>query len=139
VRFIKRTLASSICSANSKVFQCLAHHEEHPLRGTARSMRNGRRYDQVIQNGLEASKVAVQRDIPMSCNTLSLSISSSARERVRCRHSAMVSVSWLQPCQRRARTVTISRLIVLITPSMFRALPQKSGTAGCFFITHAQT
>jgi hypothetical protein len=42
-----------------------------------------------IQNGLEASKSAVQRDIPISFKHLSSRLSSSYRERAKCHHSAI--------------------------------------------------
>jgi hypothetical protein len=39
--------------------------------------------DQAIQNGLEASKSTVQRDMPISCRHLSLRVINSLRERAR--------------------------------------------------------
>jgi hypothetical protein len=45
--------------------------------------------DQAIQNGLEASKSAVQRDIPISCRHLSSRLSNSYRERAKCHHSVI--------------------------------------------------
>src|ERR1700692_5062035 len=52
--------------------------------------------NQGIQNGLAASKSAVQRDIPIYCRHLSSRLCSSVRERAQCHQSAISCLTSVQ-------------------------------------------
>jgi hypothetical protein len=60
--------------------------------------------------------LAVQRDTPISCKSLSLKPIRSLRERARYRHSARPCFTWVQR-KRRERTVVPFRLTVLMAHS----------------------
>jgi hypothetical protein len=73
--------------------------------------------DQAIQNGLEASKSAVQRDIPISCKHRSSRLCNSWSEQAECHHAVISCLTSLQ-CRPLRGCSARWNLIFVIAPSI---------------------